>query len=243
MVGAVDHKLLLDGGPPCLTGCNVTTKINYCAKSCASQCVSTSNDPDCDGLPDPRDPDPGCNRFVIAEELAADPASNPGVWSVTGAPKWSCGTESFQDGDRLELDATLAPATSRFLAEMEFTLGPLNTAVGSTVILSAGVPGKADFECRARTEASNPGLQLVANNGACTYSNKKVIPSGEYVMQLYVDSSDTMTCRLYDGQGNLFDTAQRPVSMCPASAATFEVSLRSVTQPFIAHNIRVFELP
>jgi len=244
---SADVKSPPDTVPKADAACTVQSTINASAPSCNQQCVSASDDTDCDGLPNSRDPFPTmCNKLTLAEELTVNPQSFT-TWSLPSGGSWTCGALDLAAGQELTL-ADLTPlAPARFLVEAELTLGAIVDPNDWHIrIHSVPAPGSASYYCELwvhPTYQPTPGLHSGCKC-AGTWTSGSNYPAGPgttYFLQVYYTSSAEI-CRLLDASGAL--VATKSVSACtmdpqPTKALAVMTAGRGAT----VHHVRVFAVP
>jgi len=182
--------------------------LDTAANACSQQCLSTSDDKDCDGLPGARDPVPdGCNRLLSFDLFGSSAVSSK--WTPGGTVSWPCGSASLGVNGTLKLSAgELAKIPSgKFLIEAKYTLGPKVTADWG-VYLHLGKPTDPTswFSCEQWVDATHSVKGSVhltgnwcTNFGSWSQTAYDVSPGKTYYLQLYSDGAGVY-CRVGNEQ-------------------------------------------
>lgn len=214
--------------------------------SCNQQCVSPTNDPDCDGLAGDFDPDPLCNSLLFVDDFH-DPI-DPAVWSIAAPPPWTCGKVKLENGTMTLADKNLLGTSgSRYLVETRFKVANLDLAGTQewSIAIRSGLDTKG-LNCEVwvskKYGQTAPGLHINmlntcgAPSGAWGGTAPGFAVGGTFVLQTW-NSGSSSFCRVLDGGGNALQSSSS--YHCPSTTPD-RFYVRANNASIILDHVRAF---
>jgi hypothetical protein len=243
--------MLPDAMPPD-AGCVEPPSVNS-GVACAQQCVSSTGDTDCDGLPTGQDIDSACNQLLFVDDFSTAP--DPAIWNSNTAHPWTCGNVELEPTATVSKPSlTLADASllgtggTRYLVEMRFQL--VDAVLDGSETWKVGIRSGLDtkgLQCELwmhkTYQAIAPGLHVNSLASCGTMSgNWGGLASGVgigkwFYLQVWNDGSKSR-CRILDENWNNLDS--NALYNCPATTPDrFHIYAQNATVQ--VDYVRVFE--